>query len=185
MDDDKIIDLYWERSEKAISETSKKYSRYLRAIASNILSNHLDAEECENDTYIAAWNAMPSARPNRLLAFLGRITRNIALDRYDYNTAKKRNNEFDILLSELEDFVSTSTDVETQFENGELSKIISSFLRTINSEYRIISIRRYWYTDSIKSISLQLGMSESKVKSILFRTRNNLKTYLEKEGIVL
>lgn len=185
LDDEKIVDLYWERTEIAISETSKKYSRYLRTIAFNILSNHLDAEECENDTYIAAWNAMPSARPNKLLAFLGRITRNIALDRYDYNTAKKRNNEFDLLLSELEDFISSPSDVETQFENGELSKAISNYLRTIDSKYRLVFIRRYWYSDSIKSISSHLSMSESKVKSILFRTRKNLKTYLEKEGIII
>ena len=105
MDDEKIVDLFWERSELAIAETSIKYGMYCRTIAHNILSNYLDAQVCENDTYIAAWNAIPPTRPTKLLAFLGRLTRNIALDRYDYNTAKKRNGEFNILLSELEECI--------------------------------------------------------------------------------
>lgn len=185
MDDEMIIDLYWERSESAIAETSNKYGRYCRAIAFNILANNADAEECENDTYMAAWNTMPSARPNKLLAFLGRVTRNIALDRYDYNKAKKRNGEFDILLSELEDFISAQNNVETEYDAGQVSKLISDFLRSTDAEKRVIFLRRYWFSDSIKDISKQFGMSESKIKSILFRMRKKLKKYLEKEGVVL
>lgn len=184
MDDENIIDLFWERSELAIAETSTKYGIYCRTIALNILSNHSDAEECENDTYIAAWNAMPPTRPTKLLAFLGRLTRNIALDKYDYNTAKKRNGEFDILLSELEECLHSPNNVETEFESGQVSKAISEFLRTIDSEQRVTFIRRYWFLDSIKDISSKFGISESKVKSMLFRTRNKLKIYLEKEGIL-
>lgn len=105
MEDERIIDLYWERSEAAISETSKKYGPYCRTIAYNILADSFESEECENDTYIAAWNTIPPTRPRILKSFLGRLTRNIALDRYDYNKAKKRNNEFDILLSELGDCI--------------------------------------------------------------------------------
>ena len=184
MDDEKIVDLYWERSELAIAETSIKYGKYCRTIALNILSNHLDAQECENDTYIAAWNAIPPTRPIKLLAFLGRLTRNIALDRYDYNAAKKRNGKFNILLSELEECIPSANNVEMQYESGQVSMAISDFLRSIDSEIRVVFIRRYWYSDSLKDISKQLGISESKLKSILFRTRNKLKVYLEKEGIL-
>jgi RNA polymerase sigma-70 factor (ECF subfamily) len=113
------------------------------------------------------------------------LTRNIALDRYDYNKAKKRNGEFDTLLSELEDVISTPSDVETEYEAGLVSKLISEFLRSISTHNRVIFIRRYWFSDSIKEISRQYGMSESKVKSILFRVRKKLKIYLEKEGVML
>jgi RNA polymerase sigma factor (sigma-70 family) len=185
MDDETIINLYWERSETAITETAMKYGRYCRAIAFNILSNNADAEECENDTYMAAWNTIPPTRPNKLLVFLGRLTRNIALDRYDYNKAKKRNGEFDAILSELEDFISDQYDVEAKYEAIELSKCISEFLRSIDAENRVIFLRRYWFSDSINDISKQFAMSESKVKSILFRIRKKLKKYLEKEGVIL
>ena len=185
MDDDRIVDLYWERSENAISETAIKYGRYCRAIAFNILSNNQDAEECENDTYTAAWNAMPPTRPKKLLAFLGRLTRNIALDRWDYKTAKKRNCEFEVILSELGDCVSLADDVVSQYVAGEIAEYINRFLRSIDVKHRIIFMRRYWYSDSIKDISVRYHMSESKVKSMLYRTRNKLREYLEKEGVVL
>ncbi len=185
MDDEMIINLYWERSEAAITETANKYGRYCRAIAFNILSNNADAEECENDTYMAAWNSMPPTRPNKLLAFLGRLTRNIALDRYDYNKAKKRNGEFDTLLSELGDIIFSQIDVEEEYEAKEVSKFISEFLHGSNVENRVIFLRRYWFSDSINDISVQFGMSESKVKSILYRMRKKLKKYLEKEGVIL
>lgn len=184
MDDEKIIDLFWERSELAIAETSTKYGLYCRTIALNILSDYSDAEECENDTYIAAWNTIPPTRPIKLFAFLGRITRNIALNRYDYHTAKKRRDGFHILLSELEECIPSTYSVELQYESDQVSKAISDFLRSIDSEIRIVFIRRYWYSDSIKNISKQFGISESKIKSMLFRTRNKLKAYLEKEGIL-
>lgn len=185
LDDEMIIKLYWERSESAITETSNKYGRYCKAIAYNILDNHADAEECENDTYMAAWNTIPPARPDKLLAFLGRLTRNIALDRYDYNKARKRHSEFNTLLSELEDLVSSQNNVEADYESKQVSNYISKYLRSLNVENRVIFLRRYWYSDSIKDISKQFGMSQSKVKSILFRMRKKLKKYLEKEGIIL
>jgi RNA polymerase sigma-70 factor (ECF subfamily) len=116
---------------------------------------------------------------------LGRLTRNIALDRYDYNKAKKRNGEFDTLLSELDDIISAQIDVEAEYEAKEISKFISEFLRSNNVENRVIFLRRYWFLDSINDISRQFGMSESKVKSILFRMRKKLKKYLEKEGVLL
>ena len=184
MQDYEIVDLYWNRSEIAIKETDLKYGRYCKRIAINILSNNQDAEECVNDAYLGAWNAIPPQRPFSLLSFLGRIIRNIALDRYDYNNAKKRNNKFDVLLSELDECLSQSSDnVENKYEEGEVAKLISDFLLSINSVSRNVFLHRYWYTDSISDIANNYGMSESKVKSILFRVRKKLKKYLEKEGI--
>lgn len=183
MDDEKIIALYWERSQTAIVETSNKYGGYCRSIASNILSSYLDIEECENDTYLAAWRTIPPTRPNKLSTFLGRLTRNIALDKYGYNTAQKRNNEFSMILSELEEFLASSETVESQYETGEIAKLISHFLSVIDQESSKVFIRRYWYSDSIQDISVRFNMSNSKVKSMLHRTRNKLKKYLEKEGI--
>lgn len=183
MEDEKIVDLFWERSESAIIETEKKYGQYCKTIAINILGNSEDAKECENDAYHALWNTIPPNRPSVLKAYLGRILRNIAIDKYDYNTAQKRNSKFDLILSELEECIVSPANVELQYEQGEIAKRISEFLWTIDKENRIVFVRRYWYSDSIASIAAQFGMSESKVKSMLFRMRNRLKIYLEKEGV--
>lgn len=185
MDDKKIIDLYWERSESAIVETSKKYGRYCDKIAFNILNNNQDAEECVNDAYNATWNAIPPNCPGSLKVYIGRIVRNISLSKYDYNTAKKRNNYFDVILSEIEECIASSETVEAIYERAELSRVIDAFLSEMDKDSRIVFVRRYWYSDSIKDISSLLQMSESKVKSMLFRTRNKLKIHLEKEGISL
>lgn len=185
MEDERIVDLYWKRSEEAISETSRKYGRYLWQIAYRILNNREDAGECENDTYAAAWSAMPPAYPKNLLAFLGRLARNIALDRYDYNRAKKRNGEFDLLLSELEECLVSPDTVETEMEAGYVAGLISDFLRSLDADSRCMFLRRYWYSDSIRDISRRFGMSDSKVKSNLFRTRKKLKECLNREGVVL
>lgn len=185
MDDTQIIDLYWQRDQRAIAETSGKYSAYLRRIAYNILANHADAEECENDTYVAAWNAMPPTRPNKLSAFLGRMVRNIALDRWDHNRAAKRNGEFDMILSELTELIASREDVEASFAQGELSALISQFLRGLDVDSRIVFVRRYWHSHSIRDIAKRMVMSESKVKSMLFRTRKKLRLYLQQEGVTL
>lgn len=184
MDDMKIIDLFWQRSETAIEETSKKYSSYLRTIAYNILSNHFDAEECENDTYTATWYAIPPARPMVLKAFLGRITRNIACDRYDYNTAKKRNSNFDVLLSELEDVIA-SPEGAWCYEEGEVAKLIHQFLLKQTKRNRVIFVYRYWHSESISSIATRFRMSEGSVTTTLSRLRHKLRVYLEKEGVRL
>ena len=185
MEDERIIDLYWKRSEAAISETSGKYGKYLWQIAFRILNNHEDAGECENDTYAAAWNTMPPAYPKSLLAFLGRLARNIALDRYDYNRAKKRNGEFDLLLSELEECLASPDTVEAEVEGGYVAGLISDFLRSLDADSRCMFLRRYWYSDSIRDISKRFGVSDSKVKSNLFRTRKKLNAYLNQEGVIL
>lgn len=185
MEDKEIIDLYWARAETAIEETSKKYGRYCKTIAFRILDSDEDAEECVNDTYMGAWNAMPPQRPSRLLAFLGKITRNLALDRYDYRSAKKRGGGFDLVLSELEDCIPSQDNVAQEYEGSETAKTISSFLKGIDPIHRNVFLRRYWFADSIGDISVRFDMSESKVKSMLFRTRNKLKEHLEKEGTTI
>lgn len=182
MEDQEIIHLYLHRSQQAIIETKNKYGAYCKVIARNILSNYSDIEECENDTYLAAWNAIPPNIPRKFSIFLGRITRNIALDKYGYNTAKKRNHEFEVILTELEDCLASPVTVDIQYEAGEIVNVINQFLYVIDEQARNLFIRRYWYSDSIKEISKRFNMSGSKVKSILFRTRNKLRVHLEKEG---
>lgn len=182
MTDQAIVELFWQRSEDAIKNTNEKYGKYLIRIALNVLGYHEEAEECVNDTYFSAWKQMPPDRPQRLAAYLGRITRCLALNRYDYLTAQKRNAEFTLQLSELEECLSGTACVEAKYEAGEVAAAISAFLRKQNADIRNIFIRRYWFSDSIADISNRFNMSESKVKSILFRTRNRLKKYLESEG---
>lgn len=183
MEDSQIIDLYWQRSENAIAETSAKYGKLLRKIALNIVGNFSDAEECENDTYVATWNAIPPTRPNILSAFLGKIARNIALNRYEYNKAQKRNNEFDLVLSELEECIASKSTVEESVEEGLVASMLDEFLEGLKKETRVIFVRRYWYSDSVKDIAKRMQISESKVKTVLFRTRNQLQDYLAERGV--
>lgn len=180
MDDHEIIELYWKRAESAISETQQKYGSYCRSIAYGILQNHEDSEECVSDTWLRAWEAMPPQRPNKLSAFLGRITRNLALDKYDYNRAAKRNGPMDQLLSELSECIPEKRDDYAQVE---LAQILSGFLRELPRERRNLFLRRYWYCESIEELAKRYSMSQSAVKSSLFRTRSKLKAHLEKEGV--
>lgn len=182
MIDQEIIDLFWQRSEDAIQHTSQKYGIYLTKIAMNILHHYEESEECVNDTYLAAWEQIPPDRPQKLLPYLGRITRCLALNRYDYLTAQKRSAEFTLQLSELEECLTGTDSIETQYEAGEIASAISVFLRMQNPNVRNIFIRRYWFSDSITDIADRFHIGESKVKSTLFRTRNRLKKYLESEG---
>lgn len=186
MDDNEIVELFWERSENAIAETSKKYSRYCHYISYNILHNNEDAEECANDAYFRTWNAIPPKRPDCLATFLGKITRNLSLDRYKRYTAEKRGlGQTVLVLSELEDCVPAAMDVEQATNEMFLVKALNAFLAALPKINRVVFIQRYWYLCAIKEIAEQNGMSESKVKSMLFRIRNELKKHLEKEGIIL
>ena len=190
MDDNMIIDLYWARSESAIIETAKKYGGYCAKIAMNILRNKEDSEECVNDAYLKAWNAIPPQRPAKFISFLGRITRNLSLNKYKEKNMQKRGgddnkNEVEILLSELSDCIPSGSNVEAEYDAAVTAKAIDSFLRSVDSDNRIVFVRRYWYADSVISISERFNISESKVKSMLFRTRNKLKIYLEKEGVII
>jgi len=186
MEDNEIVELYWERSEDAISETSKKYDRYCRFISFNILHNNEDAEECENDTYLHAWNAMPPNRPSCLATFLGKITRNLSLDKFkNYNAKKRGLGQTELILSELDDCIPSSSTVEQDIAEKELVEILNSFIKNLPKEKRIMFMQRYWYLMSIKEIAKRSATNESQVKSALFRARNTLKSILEKEGVLL
>ena len=186
MDDKQLIDLYWARSESAIAETDKKYGKLCHRIAYNILTNLQDSEECVSDTYLKAWNAIPPKRPAKLSAFLGKITRNFALNRYEKYTAEKRGGgEVPIALDELAECIPDPHSVEQMVDNRILVDKLNVFLGTLPAEARRIFMRRYWEVCSIPEIAEIYGISESKVKVSLFRTRGKLKTFLEKEGIAL
>ena len=186
MNDREIIDLYWIREERAITATAEKYGGYCHTIAFNILNNNEDAEECANDTYLGAWNSIPPQNPNPLSSYLGRIARNLALNRYkQYNAKKRGSGQVSIVLSELEACIPAESTVEQVVEEKMLSSVIENFLDTQPKTKQHIFIRRYWHIWSIRSIANTYGMSENKVASMLFRMRNELKIPLEKEGITL
>jgi len=185
MNDNEILDLYFARSESAIAETDAKYGDYLMAIAYRILHSAGDAEEVVNDTYLGAWRSIPPKRPTVFKLFLARIARNIAIDRLEYKLAQKRNSDMDILLSEVSDFIPSRTDVEGQWEAKALGESINRFLGTIDSRSRTIFISRYWYAYPIREIAERLDLTESHVKNSLFRTRQKLRVYLQKEGVAI
>ena len=183
MDDSKIIDLYWNRSEKAISETDTKYGKYCFSIAYNILTNEQDAEESVNDTYWAAWNQIPPKRPQWLSVFLGKIIRNISINRYKARTARKRGSgEIELALEELEECIPGPCNLDQELEMKELEAKIRCFLQTISETNRIIFLKRYWALESVPQIAEEMCISLSKVKSCLHRTRGKLRHYLQKEG---
>lgn len=186
MEDSKIIALYWKRSEEAITQTEYKYGNYCRSISFHILQDEEDAKECVNDTYVKAWNAMPPQKPARLAAFLGKITRNLSLHRYEKRSAQKRGSgEMALALEELGECVSSREGTEQVIDAAILTEVINHFLASLSKEHRKIFMRRYWYLSSIKEIAEDYHMTESKVKMVLLRTRNELKLQLEKEGISL
>ncbi len=183
MDDGKIIDLYWERSESAIAETDRKYRKFCMYIAGNILHDISESEECINDTYLAAWNAMPPQRPACLQAFIGKIVKNISLKRFRYNSCEKRNKEAVTSIDELSECLSVESEAERNIDLHETAAEISRFLREQSQEKRVVFLRRYWFFDSYAAIAERCGMSEDNVRMILMRMRKNLKIYLEKRGI--
>ena len=186
MTDLEILDLYWARSESAINETAQQYGTYCITIAMNILRNREDSEECVNDTYLNAWNAIPPQRPAVLSSFLGRIIRNLSLDRYKARNAEKRyGDETAVLLGELEDCIPSSKNVDDEIAIKALEKTIDSFLSGVSEPDRLFFMRRYWYADQITVIAQRFSVSESRVKTSLFRTRKNLKAVLEKEGVII
>ena len=183
MEDREIIDLYWQRDEHAIDETANKYGGYCMKISMNILGNPADSEENVNDTYLQAWKSIPPHRPNLLLAFLGKIARNLALNRYKANHTQKRfANEFALSLDELDLCTPSGISVEDEAQIGELSNSISRFLYEQKEEVRNVFVCRYFYSDSIEQIAKRFGYSQSKIKSMLMRTRTRLRDWLEKEG---
>jgi len=183
MDDSKIIELYWERSEDAISETAERYGGYCYAIAYNILGNHEDSEESVNDTWLAAWNTMPPKRPKLLAAFLGKMTRYISLDRWKNRTAAKRGGgEVPFVLEELEECISGGESVEKEYLRKELAETLNQFLERLSETERKVFMCRYWYMDTTEEIATRFDFSQSKVASMLHRTRGKLRKMLEEEG---
>lgn len=186
MDEKQIIELYWARSEKAIAETDKKYGKLCYQIAFHILANAEDSEECVNDTYLKAWSVIPPKRPVKLSAFLGKITRNLALNRYEKYTAEKRGGgQTALALEELAECIPDSYSVEQTVNDMILADKLNLFLSALPVEARKIFMRRYWNLSSVKEIAAAYTISESKVKMSLFRTRDKLRTFLEQEGIIL
>lgn len=186
MEDFKIIELFFKRNENAISETERKYGRYLSKIAYNILFDTEDSEECVNDTYMKAWNTIPPQQPEILSTFLGKITRHLAIDLFRKKHAEKRKiSEYALSLSELDECIPDKFSAEKKFEQKELSESINRFLASLSKENRDIFVCRYFYSDSIKEIASFFKSSESKIKSSLFRSRKALKEHLEKEGFYL
>lgn len=183
MDDKGIIQLYWDRNDQAISATSDKYGHYCKAIAKNILNSEEDAEECVNDTYLNAWNAMPTHWPEQLSTFLGKITRNLSFNRYKYrHTEMRGGGEITLVLDELVDCVSDVDNVEQIIDRQELEKAINSFVRSLSTKKRNIFVRRYWYADPVSAIAKDCGMQPGTVSKTLERTRKQLKSYLTERG---
>lgn len=186
MNDKKIIELLFARSQTAISHLQKKFGKYCHAIAYNILGNELDAQECVNDTYIRVWDSIPPHRPERLSSFMGKITRNLALDRIkSRNRQKRRGSQITAAIGELKECIPDLAYPSDIADDIALRDALNSFLYSLSDETMKIFLQRYWYMSSIKEISEELSVSQSKVKITLHRTRNALKLYLEKEGIIV
>lgn len=184
MEDSAIVDLYWQRSDQAISETDRKYGRYCYTIAYNICANNEDAEECVSDTWFSAWNSMPDKRPAILSTFLGYITRNFALNRFRARSSKKRGGgEIPLALDELEDCLPSVISAEQHCEEKELEAAIDAFVSTLPEADRRMFIARYWYLAPVSEIAIRMNCSQSKAKTTLYRTRNKLRVYLQEEGL--
>jgi len=179
MDDNEIIELFWQRSEDALTECGNKYGGYCRTIARNITGSDGDAEECVNDTWLRAWNAIPTAKPSRFKAFLSKITRNLALDRYENSRSEKRGGgNMEVALDELAEIPAPEAEAD------EITESINGFLRSEPPENADIFVKRYWYLQSVKEIAAEYGYNENKITSLLFRMRKRLKQNLESEGLM-
>ena len=182
MDDSEILDLYFARSEQAIVQTDQKYGFYSYSIAKRILSDPLDAEESVNDTYAEVWKSLPPRRPKYFFAFLASICRHLSLNRVDWKQAAKRRAQGVPLTEEMENCIPDAVH-ERQMEAKELGKLLDAFLEGLPKDSRLIFLRRYWYVDSVPEIAARYGMTESKVKMQLSRTKEKLRSFLEQEGI--
>lgn len=181
MEDQKIIELFFARSELAIQALAAKYEKLLYKISFHILQDSEDVAECLNDTYLGVWNAIPSARPNPLSAFVCKITRNLSIKKYRANTAAKRDASMDVSLEELEPCIPTPS-AEEEWSAQELGRAINRFLRTLDKENRVLFVRRYWFADSVGDIAKDLRISENLASVRLKRIRKQLQRYLEQEG---
>ena len=183
MDDDKIIDLFFERSEQAIVELSAKYGTLCRKVADRILNDPQDAEECVNEAYLGAWNTIPPQKPDKLASYVCRIVRNLALKRYHTNIAKKRNSMYDVALEEIADCIPDIFSVEDEVAAKEIAGMIDAFLGTLDRRDRIMFVRRYWHADSLEELAALFRKSRHYVSVRLSRIRKALAQHLKKEGI--
>lgn len=183
MEDNAIINLFFLRSECAIEELDKKYGALCMSLSMNILFDQEDAKECLNDAYMGVWNTIPPTRPTYLFSYVSRIVRNVSINRFKYNTTKKRNSNYEMCIEELEKNLSSNVRVEDEFESNELSKIIDDFLETQTKLNRILFVRRFWYFDDYGSMAKKTGMNESAIRTRLSRMRSELKSYLKKRGV--
>lgn len=178
IEDEKIIELFNKRSEQAISELDKKYGKFFQKLSYNIVNNKQDAEECVNDAYLGAWNTIPPTNPNPLLTYICKIVRNISLKNYCKKEASKRKSNYTVAMEEMEACLSDPKTVESEADAKELTKILESFLDTLTVENRVIFMRRYWFSDSIKDIAERAAITEKNVSVRLTRIRKKLKEYL-------
>lgn len=185
MKDEQIVALFWEKDEAAIRNSDAKYGKSLHRISFNILANREDSEECVNDTYVKAWNAIPPERPLRLFAWLGRITRNLSLNRFYENHAKKRGGQAVVLLSELSDCIPAGQTVEEEVEGKLLTEAIVRWLKGRSEEERTLFLGRYWFGESLASLAILAGTDPNRLAGRMFRLRQSLKDALEKEGITI
>lgn len=185
MQDELIVNMYWQRDENAVTQSEIKYGKYLRKIANNILYDFRDVEESVNETYLKAWNSMPPSKPSMLSVYLGRLTRQFSIDIYrTKNRDKRGGTQYIDSLDELSECVSGEESVEAQVELSELTGALEEYLRSVPEEQRVIFVGRYYFCDSLRDIARYYGFSESKIKSILYRVRTGLKLHLEKEGLI-
>lgn len=184
MDDNRIMDLYFARNEDAIRHTQDTYGRRLFMLAENIVHNDQDAQECENDTYLKAWNTIPPQHPTYFFGYLAKICRNFALGRLDWNMAAKRNAPVVSLTQEMECCIPDASR-ERELDSRELGRVLDRFLREQSKENRMVFLRRYWYADTIAEIAVRYGIGESAVRMRLNRTRERLSEYLKKEGYLV
>ena len=182
LDDSIIINLFFERSEQAITELSAKYGHVVLRVAENILNNQQDSEEIVNDAYLGVWNSVPPKRPDPLLTYVCRIVRNLAINRYHEKTSLKRNSAYDIALDEISDCFPSSVSVEDTVETNEITLKVNEFLKALDSDSRIMFVRRYWYADSIDDIAVSFNRSSHYISVKLSRIRKSLRKYLISEG---
>lgn len=185
MEDERILDLLFERSEQAIGELDKKYGAAAARTAGNILRSRQDVEECVNDTWLGVWNRIPPLRPSPLGSYVCRIARNLAISRLRSETADKRNHSLDLVLDELEDFLPSGQSVEADYDYKETVAAINRFLGTLGYDDRFLFVRRYWYADSVKEIAASMHRKESQISLRLFRLREKLRNTLMKEGLLV
>ena len=183
MEDGQILDLFWQRSEGAVRALEQQYGGVIRKTAARFLDDRQDVEECVNDAYLGVWNSIPPQRPEPLLGYVCRVTRNVAIDRLRANRAEKRDGRYDLALDELESCLPSRFDLETELEARALTQALDRFLAALPREDRRLFVRRYWYGEEVRALAAALGTSPNRISVRLFRIRQRLRQYLQKEGL--